>query len=355
MSDVASSANTPLLQADIVLEGGGVRGIGHVGALSVLEEKGYHWVNIAGTSAGACVAAMMAANYSAQEMNDIMRNEVNFNLFAQDSGLNGFFLMEAIHMLRRGGFHTGNYIETFIRDKLMKAKPKPISTFKDLIIPGREHEPKDSIYRYRLTVIASDISQGLMLRLPQDMLKFNQDPEELDVALAVHMSASIPFFFMPLMQKRQDRQNDLVVDGGLLSNFPVGIFDVANEPQHPTFGLRLVDSLPTPEHPWPTNPTNNVFQIGQALLSTLLSAHDRLYMDDHTFVRTIAIPVEGISGTRFDLKPDEAEMLYQNGSKAAENFLSTWNFEAYKAAYRGNLQQKGRRERLHEEMKSKAG
>ena len=41
MSGVASSsANTPLLQADIVLEGGGVRGIGHVGALSVLEEKG---------------------------------------------------------------------------------------------------------------------------------------------------------------------------------------------------------------------------------------------------------------------------------------------------------------------------
>ncbi len=40
MSDAASSANTPLLQADIVLEGGGVRGIGHVGALSVLEEKG---------------------------------------------------------------------------------------------------------------------------------------------------------------------------------------------------------------------------------------------------------------------------------------------------------------------------
>jgi hypothetical protein len=46
MSDVASSANTPLLQADIVLEGGGVRGIGHVGALSVLEEKGYHWVSV---------------------------------------------------------------------------------------------------------------------------------------------------------------------------------------------------------------------------------------------------------------------------------------------------------------------
>src|SRR5260370_16566291 len=138
--------------------------------------------------------------------------------------------MEAIHILRRGGFHTGNYIETFIRDKLMKAKPKPISTFKDLIIPGREHEPKDSIYRYRLTVIASDISQGLMLRLPQDMLKFNQDPEELDVALAVHMSASIPFFFMPLMQKRQDNDNDLLAHAEFLINFPARISHVPNHP-----------------------------------------------------------------------------------------------------------------------------
>ncbi len=76
MSNVAWSANTSPLQADIVLEGGGVRGIGHVGALSVLEEKGHHWVNIAGTSAGAFVAALMAANYSSQEMYDIMRNDI---------------------------------------------------------------------------------------------------------------------------------------------------------------------------------------------------------------------------------------------------------------------------------------
>ena len=53
--------HTPCLQADIVLEGGGVRGIGHVGALSVMEEKGYRPVHIAGTSAGAFVAALLAA------------------------------------------------------------------------------------------------------------------------------------------------------------------------------------------------------------------------------------------------------------------------------------------------------
>ena len=53
MPDPVSPHDTTRLQADVVLEGGGVRGIGHVGALSIMEEMGYSWVNIAGTSAGA--------------------------------------------------------------------------------------------------------------------------------------------------------------------------------------------------------------------------------------------------------------------------------------------------------------
>ena len=46
------------LKADSVFEGGGVKGIGLVGAVAVAEERGYQWVNIAGTSAGAIVAAL---------------------------------------------------------------------------------------------------------------------------------------------------------------------------------------------------------------------------------------------------------------------------------------------------------
>ena len=60
-----SAMHNECLQADLVLEGGGVRGIGHVGALSVMEEQGYSWQHIAGTSAGAYVAALLAAGHSA--------------------------------------------------------------------------------------------------------------------------------------------------------------------------------------------------------------------------------------------------------------------------------------------------
>lgn len=344
MSERAPSAPAPK-QADIVLEGGGVRGIGHVGALSVAEEIGYSWVNIAGTSAGAFVAALLAAGYNAQELYAIMK-QIDFQRFARDRGLNGLVPVEIAHMLRHGGLHSGNYIERFIGEKL-QARPKPIVTFKDLVL--RPHEKKDSSYRYRLTVIASDITRGEMLRLPQDMLKYHIDPDEINVALAVRMSASIPFFFIPISQKDKDGEEHLIVDGGLLSNFPVSLFDT-HPPVRPTFGLRLVDSLPTPDHPWPVNPTGNVLEISKALLHTMLSAHDRLYMDDHTYVRTIAIPVDGISSIKFNLQPDEAEKLYQNGRRAAEQFFATWDFQAYTATFRCQARQ-GRRERLHEHMR----
>ena len=156
---------------------------------------------------------------------------------------------------------------------------------------------------------------------------------------------------MPVQKKRQDGSTSLIVDGGLLSNFPVYLFDIPGKPRHPTFGLRLVDTPPTLENPWPPNPTGNALQIGRALLNTLLRAHDRLYMDDHTYVRTVAIPVNGISGTKFDLSLDEADTLYQNGRDAAAQFFSTWDFEAYRATYRSDLPPKSRRERLHAHTK----
>ena len=56
------------LKCDAVFEGGGVKGIGLVGAVAVTEAKGYDFVNVAGTSAGAIIAALVAAGYRADEL-----------------------------------------------------------------------------------------------------------------------------------------------------------------------------------------------------------------------------------------------------------------------------------------------
>ena len=80
---------------------------------------------------------------------------------------------------------------------------------------------KQEKYEYKLRIIATDITKKKMLVLPQDIKDYGQDPATLEVARAVRMSMSYPFFFeaVPL-------NGSLIVDGGVVSNFPVELFDL---------------------------------------------------------------------------------------------------------------------------------
>src|SRR5260221_2877279 len=346
MTDTTQTTTTSTIYADAVLEGGGVRGIGHVGALMTAEKLGYKCAYIAGTSAGAIVASLLAADYTAAEMFDIM-SQVDYKCFADNAGFNWFYLKDIYAMLAQGGIHTGQYIEDFIREKL---RAKGIQKFGDLLVKGQEDDPR---LRYRLTVIASDITTGRMLRLPHDAHFYGLDPDEIDVARAVRMRAGMQFFYIPVAQQHVDGSISRIVDGGLLSNFPIGIFDKGEEPERPTIGFRFIDPV-TPSadtQPLLFKPVNNTFEILSSLVNTLLSASDRIYMEDHTYVRTIGIPVNNIGLTKFDLSKEDVQQLCQNGQKAAEDFFATWDFDAYKVAYRSNNYIPSRQERLHADMK----
>jgi NTE family protein len=304
--------------ADVVLEGGGMRGIAHVGALCVAEARGYRWRQCVGTSAGALVAALLAAGYTALEMRELLAR-VDFARFGSEQGWRGWWSVQLARLLLKGGLHTGDYLEAFLRFHL-HARGK--RCFGDLVCAGREHEPLTSPLRYRLVVIASDITNGRLLRLPQDLVLYGQNPDELDIALAVRMSASIPLFYRPILCCDGTGRSYRVVDGGLLSNFPIGMFDGAGVPAFPILGLRLVD-LPPARGREGASARENLFQFGRELLNTMLTAHDRLSLDEHTSARTISIPVNGISGMQFNLSREQVELLYRNGELAAERFFAS--------------------------------
>src|SRR5438067_8990383 len=61
-------------RADGVFEGGGVKGIAFAGAIAAAEEEAgvAEWVNVAGTSAGAIVAALLVAGFRAEEIRDVL-------------------------------------------------------------------------------------------------------------------------------------------------------------------------------------------------------------------------------------------------------------------------------------------
>ncbi len=339
-------------KVDLVFEGGGVKGIALAGAFSTLEERGFVPQNVAGTSAGSVVGSLVAAGYQAKELHDVLE-ETPFSAF-QDKGWEDRIigLGIPISVLKDHGIYEGKAVHQWIKQKLAE---KNVATFGDLKDPN-EQDPR---WRYRLQVVVSDVTHRRLLLLPRDAHVVGEDdPDRLEVALAVRMSISIPIFFEPVTVS-VGGHDVVLVDGGMLSNFPVWVFDSDGPPQWPTFGLKLVQ--PSPKNPEPGAPIevpvkhNALKRLVNYLMSlqgTMTDAHDKLYLERDTFVRTITIPNLGVKATDFNLPHETAEALYKSGQDAAETFLATWDFEAYKKAFRSDVQQPTRREAVVSRMKA---
>jgi NTE family protein len=320
---------------DLVCEGGGVKGIGLAGAYATLEEAGYRPKRVAGTSAGAITAALIAAGYTAAELKEIVLS-LDFRQF-EDKGWEDRIpgLANPLSILLDQGIYEGEQFLQWMRGMLIE---KEVFTFKHLRTGS-----DDPRYAYKLQVIVSDISARELLVLPRDAHKLGLDPDKLEVALAVRMSMSIPIFFEPVrIQNPGTNWEHVLVDGGMLSNFPVWLFDCDEPPECPTFGLLLVEPdprtpitarLPKPERS--PRGAKGVVQLLAGLVHTMMEAHDRMYVEKEQYARTIGIPTLGVGTTDFAISRERALELYESGRRAASSFLADWDFDAYLAAFRG--------------------
>src|SRR5258706_12621396 len=150
-------------KVDLVFEGGAVWGTALVGALCVLEEQGYRPQNIAGTSAGAIVAALVAAGYTGSDIRDVMFRQ-NFSALADPTWEARIPVIGVpLSVVRHLGIHKGDVVLGLLRKHLAA---KGVRTFKDLVHP--EYADKLA-YRYRLQVIASKITDRRLLTLTRDV------------------------------------------------------------------------------------------------------------------------------------------------------------------------------------------
>lgn len=225
-------------KADLVLEGGGVKGIGLLGAVLGLAEAGYSFPRVAGTSAGAIVAALVAAYQKAgkdlRELVEVMTS-VQYARFADGPVLEQLTgrLGEGVELLLREGAHSGNYLVDWLGPELEKAG---VTTFTDLAID----DPGGSLadyQRHSLVVHTSDLSRRALVRLPWDYRQYGRAADAERVVDAVRASMSIPFYFRPV-DVQTGNGTVTWVDGGLLSNFPITVFDRTDGKQArwPTWG-----------------------------------------------------------------------------------------------------------------------
>jgi NTE family protein len=307
------------IPADLVLEGGGVKGIGLVGAISVLEEAGYVFERVAGTSAGSIVGALVASGMTAPEMRVVM-GALDYRKFRDRTRLTripivGSALSLAIHQ----GLYEGNYVEKFVADHLTG---KGVTTWAQL----RRDDPGSSIppdRQFKLVVHVSDVSQSALLRLPWAYgPQFDLDPDTQSVASAVRASASIPFFFRPRKWERTTGRMSWLVDGGMLSNFPIDVFDRTDgaQPRWPTIGIKL-SAERSPDDPG--RKVTGLITLGKAVIGTLTSWYDRMHINDPSVVeRTIFVDTTGVKSTDFAITKVQQQMLYDNGRHAATKWLA---------------------------------
>lgn len=312
-------------RADGVFQGGGAKGLALAGALVEFADSAAHpqsyvedWVQLAGTSAGAIVAAYLACGHSGAETAKLIE-QTDFTQF-EDWGPGGKLIGGAVNMACNHGLAHGqafhHWFSRQIGDK----------TFGDVHAANRN-----------LKLIATDITRREMLVLPDSLSDYRLsedspaiDPEAFPIADAVRMSMSIPYFFQPIELIHSETSRSIIVDGGVLSNFPVWIFDAADhDPLRPTFGFKLTSGKVggglgriSEAFGWPVKTGIDIFH-------TATDAWDKYWVRHSTYVRTCAISAGDIGTTEFNLSDEQKQWLLDSGKKAAAEFLGGWSSAEY--------------------------
>ena len=291
---------------DGVFSGGGIKGIALIGAYEMIEMKGFKFKRVAGTSAGSIIASLIAAGYKSQEIKKLM-DELDLKKFLDERKyVIPIPFAKWFNLYFRMGLYKGQMLEESLNQVLYA---KGIHTFSDL--------PPQT-----LRVITSDLTNGRMVVLPDDLHHYGLNPNHFPIAKAVRMSSSLPYFFEPVKLVTK-RGTCYLVDGGVLSNFPLWLFDKENVKKvRPVLGIKLSHYI----NGGKKNKINNSIQLFEALFTTMKDAHDARYISRKHEKNIIFIPTEGISTTEFSLSEEKKNELLQLGRKRAEEFLKRWTY-----------------------------
>jgi NTE family protein len=293
-----------VLRIDLVFEGGGILGITFVGAYKALIEKKYEVVRCAGTSAGSIVSALIIAGYRPEELAELIAI-TDFKQFLKKTKLAKTFLVgKLLSLIVHKGIYNSNCIEKWIYQLLAK---KGIKTFRDIMV--NDESP--------LKIIVADVTKRKMLILPDDLKYYHIKPEDFLIAKAVRMSCTIPYFYTPLKMYNKE-EFSYCVDGGLLSTYPIWVFDIDKKPLRPVIGFKIQDKVSLT-----SLGKKNIFAYTQDIIDACINKDEMMYVRTKALVKTILINHDNkIKATDFKLDDKAMKYLSDCGYIATNNFFN---------------------------------
>lgn len=375
-SDIVDSKGNQYV--DFVQQGGGVLGIGLIGYTYILEQAGIRFYSLAGSSAGALNALLMASLKEVGEpvsvkILDILSQKNIFDFVDGPSGIKNLIQKQVegkkgllrpliwnalpIYYLLKNKFGLnpgielknwtveqleGSGIRTFA--DLKKLRKKPVNLYHRL-------DKSKEISRPRISFITSEITTQSRVELPRMADIYWEDPESVSPVEFVHASLAIPYFFYPLEKKDIPRAGEKAdgnweeylsfsgiipssvkfVDGGLLSNFPINAFHIDGVPSRPTFGARLSsfreEFVPTP----------TLFKYSGAILNTMRQIHDYEVILRHPDYKQLICNIDAdkeFNWLDFNMPPEKQQDLFILGAEKALAFLQKFDWDKYKETRR---------------------
>jgi len=276
-----------MVYRNLVIGGGGIKGLYFLGALKKLEENKVldKIQNYAGTSVGAIICVLLLVGYTAQEIFDFMYNldlgkvEIEFSID---------------NLLDKFGLDTGNKVEYIIR-RLISEKT------------GNEHITMQELFEETgkgLTIVSTCMSEHKSYYLT------HETHPDLPVVQALRMSISIPIAFEPIKY-----DNKYFIDGGVLDNYP---FECFKNPKS-TLGICVVD--PDFYTGSTAAEVDDVWQFAYSMLQCVILGNFqekiRKYLEN-----SIAIQTLGLGIAEFVVEPEVRNEMFDVGYQVAGKFLA---------------------------------
>ncbi|MCI4670479.1 MAG: patatin-like phospholipase family protein [Bacteroidia bacterium] len=296
---------------NLAFRGGGVKGIAYGGALEELDAMGlYAGVErVSGTSAGAITSLLVGLRYPVSKIMDVLWS-TSFKEFMDKP--------DPLRVATKYGYYKGEFALNWLHE-LVKNSPLGLdanATFADLKAAGG----RDTF------LYATDVNTH-----SAQELSFRESPDTM-LAEAARASMSIPMFFEAFQFSNSKPNDHIYVDGGMVLNFPLSIFDEKeflpagqeSGPNPESLGFYFI---PEPGSP----PTDNEFGYNHLIkfvvnnFETILKAQIIDYHLDPTDVkRTVEVSDCSIKATDFDLSKDDKTKLVQAGKAAVVKYMKQY-------------------------------
>ena len=310
---------------NLVFEGAGIRGIAYAGVVQSLEQNNMikDVEKVGGTSAGAIVALLIALGHTSEELNVIL-SDTKFRKFNDGKF---FFLGGVYRMTNKYGWYRGEKFEDWIGD-LIKEKTGD----SEITIEQFHQKGYRDIY-----LTATCLNQQRLVVLSR------KSYPKMKVKDAVRISMSIPLYYQAVFvdsagstfsKSVKGKKMDVMVDGGIVGNFPIQIFDSVmmdslnreiRIPNYETLGIRMdtdaqIQQDATLNH-LAEFPIKNFQDYISAFYVMVIENLNRQQLTKDDWNRTISVSSLDVGPKVRKLSERQKQRLVSSGRRSTDNYF----------------------------------